>query len=119
MSTQFSDLMQMAIKVRDHYSQLQVADGQKKWDASDRMAGYVGDVGALSKLVMVKQGLRRGPQNIDEELAHELADNLWSILVLADELDVDLEAAFLDGMEQLHARIEAEKADKERWERAA
>lgn len=117
MSKQFSELIELATKVRDHYSELQIADGQKKWSASERMAGFVGDVGALSKLVMVKQGLRRGPKNIDEELAHELSDNLWSILVIADELGVDLETAYVDTMGKLHERIEAEKANKDRWER--
>jgi|GEM_PF-94677 len=118
-SRQFSELTTLATKVRDHYNELNEADGKAKWDAQDRMAGFVGDVGALSKLIMVKHGLRRGPENIDEELAHELSDNLWSILVIADELGIDLEKSFVDAMEQLHTRIEAEKTDESRWERAA
>ena len=117
MSKQFSDLIELSVRVRDHYRDLQKVDGQKEWGASERMAGFVGDVGALSKLVMAKQGLLRGPENIDEELAHELADNLWSILVLADELGIDLEAAFIKNMDELHARIEAEKRDTTRWKR--
>ena len=117
MSKSFSDIIVLATQVRDHYNELQAADGKKQWNAQDRMAGFVGDVGALSKLIMVKHGLRRGPENIDEELAHELSDNLWSILVIADELGIDLEKAFVEAMEQLHARIEAEKADGKRWER--
>lgn len=119
MSKQFSELIEQAVRVRNHYRDLQRVDGQKEWGASERMAGFVGDVGALSKLVMVKQGLRRGPENIDEELAHELADNLWSILVLADELGIDIEDAFVKSMDALHERIEAEKADTTRWKRAA
>ena len=109
MSKDFKSLVALATRVRDHYNELQVRDGQKKWTVTDRMSGYVGDVGALSKLIMAKQGIRRGPDHIDEEIAHELADNLWSILVIADELNVDLEAAYLKVMEELHERIERQK----------
>ena len=117
MGKQFSELIELSVKVRNHYRDLQKIDGQKQWGASERMSGFVGDVGALSKLVMVKEGLRRGPENIDEELAHELADNLWSIIVIADELGIDLEAAFVRSMDALHERIEAEKVNSTRWER--
>ena len=119
MSKQFAELVALATRVRDHYDELNETDGNPRWNVQDRMAGFVGDVGALSKLIMVKNGLRRGPQDIDQELAHELSDSLWSIMVIADELGIDLEAAFVTAMEELHERIETEKADKDRWERAA
>ena len=111
MSKDFASLVTLATQVRDHYNELQVRDGQPKWTVTDRMSGFVGDVGALSKLVMAKQGLRRGPENLDSELAHEIADNLWSIIVIADELGVDLEAEYLKVMDELHERIERQKAD--------
>lgn len=111
MNQQFSDFIKQALAVRDHYDELQAADGKKKWDASDRMAGFVGDVGDLSKLVMAKHGIRRGPEDIDAALAHELSDCLWSIMVLSDELGIDLEQAFTKWIEEMHARIEREKAE--------
>ena len=113
MSKDFASIIALAVKVRDHYNELQVRDGQKKWTVTDRMSGYVGDVGALSKLIMAKQGIRRGPDHIDEEIAHELADNLWSILVIADELDIDLESSYLKVMDELHERIERQKANSD------
>lgn len=113
MSKDFASLFAMALQVRDHYSELQIKDNQPEWTVTDRMSGYVGDVGALSKLIMAKQGLRRGPENLDQEIAHELADNLWSILVLADELSVDLESAYLNVMDELHDRIERQKQDSQ------
>lgn len=111
MSKAFEELSQQALAVRDHYDELQVADGHKKWNAQDRMAGFVGDVGDLSKLVMAKYGIRRGPENIDSALAHELSDCLWSVMVLANELGIDLEVAFTDTMKKLHEQIEKEKAE--------
>jgi len=111
MSLQFSDLATQALVVRDHYNELQKTDGHKLWNVQDRTAGFVGDIGDLSKLVMAKHGLRRGPDDVDEALAHELSDCLWSIMVIADELNIDLEAAFTKTMTELHARIEKEKAE--------
>ena len=70
------------------------------------MSGFVGDVGDLSKLIMAKRGLRGGiGDDIDEKLAHELADCLWSVCVLADKYDVDLEAAFTKTMDELDERL--------------
>lgn len=70
------------------------------------MSGFVGDVGDLSKLVMAKRGLR-GPidNDIDDKIAHELADCLWSVCVLAEKYDIDLEAAFLKTMKELDKRL--------------
>jgi NTP pyrophosphatase (non-canonical NTP hydrolase) len=42
-------------------------------------------------------------------LGHELADCLWSIIILASELDIDLEANFLATMEKLNRHIDADK----------
>lgn len=111
MSQDFSTLIAKAIRIRDHYNELQDKDGQKRWTASERMSGFVGDVGALSKLIMAKQGLRRGPESLDAELAHEVADCLWSVIVIADELGIDLEAEFNKTTDELHKRIERQKAD--------
>lgn len=53
---------------------------------------------------MAKEGLRH-MENIDEKLGHELADCLWSILVIADKYDINLENEFLKTMDDLEKRI--------------
>lgn len=112
MSSQtFTDLQTAALAVRDHYSELQKADGHKQWNVQDRVAGFVGDVGDLSKLVMAKHGVRRGPQDIDTALEHELSDCLWSVVVIADELGIDLEQSFVKTMSELQVRIAKEKSE--------
>jgi NTP pyrophosphatase (non-canonical NTP hydrolase) len=110
MSQSFSDLQAKALAIRDHYNELSDADGHPRWGAQERMAGFVADVGELSKLIMVKKGLRRGPENVDGALAHELNDCLWSVMVIADELGIDLELSFTGWADQMHDRIEREKA---------
>jgi NTP pyrophosphatase (non-canonical NTP hydrolase) len=54
---------------------------------------------------MAKQGLRAAKGDIDERLAHELSDCLWSVLVLAELYHVDLEAAFLRTMSEIDAQL--------------
>jgi NTP pyrophosphatase (non-canonical NTP hydrolase) len=71
------------------------------------MAGFVGDVGDLSKIVMAKHGLRE-MDDIDAKLAHELGDCLWSVLVLAKKYNIDLASEFMKTMDGLDNRIDLE-----------
>jgi NTP pyrophosphatase (non-canonical NTP hydrolase) len=52
--------------------------------------GLVGDVGDLAKLVQAAEGVRE-IEDVKTKLEHELADILWSIIVIADRSGVDLE----------------------------
>ncbi len=73
------------------------------WSRAELAQGFVGDAGALMKLVMAKEGRRAGPPDLEAKLEHELADCLWSVLVLAEAYGVDLERAFvatMDGLER-------------------
>lgn len=74
------------------------------------MAGFVGDVGDLSKIIMAKNG-HRAMNNVDEKLKHELSDCLWSILVIADYYDIDLENQFSKSMDELETRVDAQLAN--------
>jgi NTP pyrophosphatase (non-canonical NTP hydrolase) len=114
MNQDFASLISQAIQVRDQYNELNAKDGHTTWSVTDTMSGFVGDVGDLSKLIMAKQGLRRGPDDVNEKLAHELADCLWSIIVIANQLGVDLETEFTKTMSELSARIEQQKSESSR-----
>lgn len=96
-----------AVHLRDRFNALEQARSGRAWSREEVMQGFVGDVGDLTKLVMAKQGLR-SIDNVDAKLAHELADCLWSILVLSHSYQVDLEAAFLRTLQELEIRIDAE-----------
>lgn len=99
----FDEMKAKAIEVRKKYDQLNAKHGVK-WEVQDLMAGFVGDVGDLSKIIMAKQGLRE-MKDVDAKLAHELADCLWSVIILADKLQIDLAAEFQKTMKELDARI--------------
>jgi len=67
--------------------------------------GFVGDVGDLIKLVMAQNGRRNIPDS-ESKLAHELADCLWSIIVLANAHGIDLENTFLKTMDDIEGYIQ-------------
>ena len=68
------------------------------------MLGFLGDVGALAKLVQGKAGVG-AYDDLDGAVAHELADCLWSVLSMADVYGVDLEAAFDRTMDSLDEHL--------------
>ena len=63
-------------------------------------------MGDLAKLVMAAEGARTA----NGSLGHELADCLWSVLILAHKYDVDLAGEFDKTMDELQGWIEAKLA---------
>ena len=100
---ELSILQKRALEIRSKYSELEKARGAQ-WTRGDIVKGLVGDVGDLVKLTMAKDGLRE-VDNVDQKLAHELADCLWSILVIAEKYNIDIETSFLKTMDELEIRI--------------
>jgi NTP pyrophosphatase (non-canonical NTP hydrolase) len=105
----FDELQQRAIEIRNKYDRLNQEKRGIVWNEQQLMAGFVGDVGDLSKIIMAKHGLR-AMDDVDEKLAHELSDCLWSILVLASKYDIDLSKEFMKTMDALDERIEGDLA---------
>ncbi len=93
-----------AMEIQAQFARLQAARGQTPWTKEEIMQGFVGDVGDLMKVVMAKAGRREIPDT-DHKLAHELADCLWSILVLARLHEVDLPTAFATTMDEIEESI--------------
>ncbi len=100
----FQEIIQKALEVRKKYAEFEAKKYGKSWSTQDLLTGFVGDVGDLSKLIQAKNGTR-SIENIDEKLKHELADCLWSIIVLSDAHNIDLENAFIETMEELKQKI--------------
>ena len=106
---QFDDLLKRAVEIRTKYDKLNQEKRGVTWNEQQLMAGFVGDVGDLSKIIMAKHGLR-AMDDVDAKLAHELSDCLWSVLVLASKYDIDIASEFLKTMDSLDKRIDADFA---------
>jgi len=102
---ELSELTRRGVAVRARFAAAETARGGAAWSRAELAQGFVGDVGALMKLVMAKEGRRAGPANLDTKLEHELADCLWSVLVLAEAYGVDLEKAFATTMTELEGKL--------------
>ena len=103
----FDLINERALEIREKYDQLNETQRGVKWNEAQVMAGFVGDVGDLSKIIMAKQGLR-AMDDIDAKLAHELSDCLWSVLVLASKYNIDIAKEFMRTMDSLEQRIDKE-----------
>jgi NTP pyrophosphatase (non-canonical NTP hydrolase) len=105
------ELSERAMAVRRRYAALELQRYGRPWSVEEVALGFAGDVGDLAKLVLAEAGVRGIPDH-REKLGHELADCLWSILVLARLCDIDLARAFAATMDQLEARITALESDE-------
>ena len=80
MMTDFRTLQDRARTIRQTYEQWEIQRYGRAWTRDEIALGFLGDVGDLMKLLQAKNGVRN-IENVDEKLAHELADCLWSIIV--------------------------------------
>lgn len=99
------DLQKRALEIQQKYAKFNKHKSQADWGAKEYAMGLVGDMGDLMKLVMAKENLR-SIDDVDNKLAHELADCFWSILILADKYGIDIEKSFLKTMNELDARLD-------------
>ena len=101
---EFKEIQKIALEVRDEYAKLNERKGERKWGALEHTQGLAADVGDLNRLVMAKSGLRCG-EDLDEKLLHQISDCLWSVMVVADELGINLETEFVRQMKILEERV--------------
>ena len=101
----FDAIRARALEVRRLYAAFEQQQHGRSWSAQELAVGFVGDVGDLAKLVLAKSGVR-SIDDANEKLAHELADCLWSVIVLADAYGVDLEKSFVETMDRLEGWLE-------------
>ena len=93
-----------ALETRALYEAHERRTHGRAWSTEELTLGLVGDVGDLAKLVQAAEGVRT-IDDVDSKLAHELADILWSTIVIADRLGIDLEASFVVTMEELEQQF--------------
>ena len=101
---EFRQLMKRALEIRKQYEVKETQLYGSAWTNEEIALGFVGDVGDLAKLVLAENGKRIIPDS-RKKLEHELADCLWSVIVLASLYEIDLEKSFLDTMNDLEEHL--------------
>ena len=103
---EFEELKNRALKIRAKYAELEKKKYGREWTREEVFQGLVGDVGGLSKQVMVESDIRTSKD--DHGIDHHLADCLWSLIVLAEKYNIDLEKSFVKTMNELEKKIASE-----------
>lgn len=101
---EFQEIIQRAAEVRAKYALLEQKQYGAEWSTEELALGFVGDVGDLTKLIVALQGKRKISEAHDK-LAHELADCLWSVIILAQAHHIDIESTFIKTMDDLDDHI--------------
>jgi len=97
---EFQQLVKRAVEIRKQIEAKEQAQFGSAWNSEEITLGFVGDVGDLAKLTIAANGKRNIP-NSKEKLEHELADCLWSVIVLSHIHGIDLENSFINTMNDL------------------
>jgi NTP pyrophosphatase (non-canonical NTP hydrolase) len=99
-----------AMRIHALYDELNHREPGRTWTREEFVLGFMGDLGDLAKLVLAAEGARGDIEGGREALGHELADCMWSALVLAKLYDIDLTAEFDRLTTELTERIESQLA---------
>jgi NTP pyrophosphatase (non-canonical NTP hydrolase) len=76
----------------------------RPWSLAEFFSQCSADWGELSEEIGRFEGYRPGQYSKDRA-RHELGDLLWALIVLSDRLDIPLDAALLETMEELKERL--------------
>jgi NTP pyrophosphatase (non-canonical NTP hydrolase) len=95
----FASITDRALVIRALYDDHERRNYGRRWSTEELTLGLVGDVGDLAKLVQAQAGVR-AIDDVDAKLGHELADILWSIIVIAERCNVDLASSFAAKMDE-------------------
>ena len=101
---EFQTIINRALEIRKQYEAKEKQLYGSAWTSEEIALGFVGDVGDLAKLIVAENGKRNIPDS-KAKLEHELADCLWSVIVLAHQHGVDLEESFLNTMNELESHL--------------
>ena len=103
----YRELEESALRLNDLYEQLEIKLYGRVWTTEELALGFVGDIGDLAKLIQANAGVRN-IDNFKSKLGHELADCLWSVIVLANKCGIDLEAEFSKNTKELMEYVSKE-----------
>ena len=103
-------LQRITKQIKDAYADMNRKKGKEVFRAKDYADAFVGDVGDLMKILISYS--KRPTRDGYKKISHKLADCLWSILAITDELGIDIEKEYLINMEYLKQKFIEKRTSK-------
>ena len=100
----FQKIIHRAMDLRRQYEVRETDLYGSPSTSADIAQAFAGDVNNLVKLIEAVQG-QREIANSKDKLEAQLAHCLWSVVVLAQLHDVNLETSFMEAMDRLEAHL--------------
>ena len=104
MSDRWQEIINAARRIDKKYQALDEERLGRKWSNTEFLAATATDWGELVEKIMIFDKLRDGEAK-KQEIAHELSDLLWALIVLSDRLEIKLDEAFLNTINELEVRL--------------
>jgi NTP pyrophosphatase (non-canonical NTP hydrolase) len=101
---EFQKIIHRALDLRRQYEIKETDLYGSPHTTTDIAQAFAGDVNNLIKLIEAEQG-QRVIANSKEKLEAQLAHCLWSVVVLAQIHNVNLETAFMEAMDRLENHL--------------
>lgn len=112
-SAQLSQARDQALSVRALYEVLEERFNGRTWSLHELMIGFGNDVGQVGRLLLASDGTWPIEGDAQAELRHKLSESIWWVFVLADRLDIDIDAAYATTMSTIRSGLEASVARTE------
>ncbi len=103
------ELEQRVKKIKHAYNVANRFEGYKTWGESEYTHGLSGDAGDLAKLVLAKRGFSFVAKDTERKIAKKIADCLFSLLAIAEEMDIEVEAEFEAMLLKLEDKVKERK----------
>lgn len=97
-------LIHRAMDLRHQYEKKETELYGSPATDEDIAQGFLGDVNNLVKLVMAQRG-KAQIANSTEKLGSQLSHCLWSVIVLAQMHNINLEQSFMEAMDRLENHL--------------
>ena len=101
---EFQKIVHRALDLRRQYALKETELYGSPYTSLEIAQGFAGDVNYLTKLIMAEH-VQREIANSKEKLEAQLAHCLWSVVVLAQMHNVNLENSFMEAMDRLENHL--------------
>lgn len=89
----FSEAVSRSQKIRDKYHSLELQHHGSKWTTEEDALAFLTDAGLVGRLTMAHQSRWPVDDSEPHDLEHKLGECIWWLIVLAERMEIDAEAA--------------------------